>query len=81
MYCKDTRESITVVRNLINKDAAADGIYDETDIGYDTADFDVGFIFCEYVFGLIIIMINKGMDEDDSCFAVVGDLLMEIWIV
>ena len=41
---KDTRANSTVIRHLVTDDGTAGSIHDQPDIGFDAADFDVGFI-------------------------------------
>ena len=41
---KDTRANSTVIGHLITDDGTAGSIHDQPDVGFDAADFDVGFI-------------------------------------
>ena len=59
----------------IADDGAADGIHDEPDIGFDTADSDIGFISDEGAARAVVVVIDKGLDTDSCSPAVVCDLL------
>ena len=52
------------------------GVHDEPDVGFDAADFDVGFIRGEDFSFFVGILIHKGLDADGGSLAVVGDLLV-----
>ena len=46
------------------------------DVGFDAADFDVGFIRVKDISFLVRIVVNEGFDADSGGLAVVGDLLV-----
>ena len=75
-HSEDTGADATVVRYLITDDGTAGSVHNEPDVGFDAADFDVGFIGDKCFPFVIGILINKRLDADSGSFAVVGDLLM-----
>ena len=73
---EDTGAHAAVVRNLVAEDGACGGAHDEPDVGFDAADFDVGFIGGEDFSFFVGVVVHKGLDADGGSFAVVGDLLV-----
>ena len=73
---KDTRANSTVIGHLVTDDGTAGSIHDQPDVGFDTADFDVGFIGHKGFPFAIGILIDEGFDADGCGLTVVGDLLM-----
>ena len=73
---KDTRTNSTVIGHLVTDDGTTGSIHDEPDVGFDTADFDVGFISHKGFPLTIRILIDEGFDADGCSLTVVGDLLM-----
>ena len=73
---KDTRANSTVIGHLITDDGTAGSIHDQPDVGFDAADFDVGFIGHKGFPFAIGVLIDKGFDADGCGLTVVGDLLM-----
>ncbi len=66
----------TIIGYLVTDDGAADSVHNEPDVGFDAADFDVGFIRDKSSLFGIGILINKRFDADSGSLAVVGDLLV-----
>lgn len=75
-HSEDAGTCSTIIRHLVADDGAGGGIHDKPDIGFDAADFDVGFICCENISLFVGIQVNKGLDADGGGLTVVGDLLM-----
>lgn len=75
-HSKDVGSDTTVIRYLIAKDRAGSGIYDQPDIGFDTTDFDVGFISSEYLILFVGVLIHERLDADGGSLTVVGYLLV-----
>ncbi len=75
-HCEDTGTYAAVVRHLIADNGAGGSFHDETDVGLDAADLDVGLIRGEHIPFFVGILVNKGPDADSGSFTVVGDLLM-----
>ncbi len=73
---EDAGADAAVVGYLIADDGACSGIHDEPDVGFDAADFDVGFISGEHVSFFVGVLIHKGFDADGGGLAVVGNLLV-----
>ena len=73
---ENTRTDAPIVGYLIADDGAPGSIHDEPDVSLDAPDFDVGLIGSKDAAGVVIIVVNKGLNTDGSCFAVIGDLLM-----
>ena len=59
-----------------NDNGTAGGIHDEPDIGFDAADFDIGFVSNECISFLVGVLVDKGFDADSCGLTVVGDLLV-----
>lgn len=66
----------TIIGNLIADDRTFGSVHDKPDIGFDTADFDIGFISSEHFSNIIVIVVYKRFYTDGGSFAVVGNLLM-----
>ena len=75
-HSKDAGPDTTVIRYLIAKDRAGSGIHDQPDIGFDTTDFDVGFISSEDLILFVGVVIHERLDADGGSLTVVGDLLV-----
>ncbi len=73
---EDTGADATVIGHLIADDGAGSGVHDEPDVGFDAADFDVGFVSREHGPFFVGILVDKGLDADGGSFAVVGGLLV-----
>jgi len=73
---KDAGTDTAVVRYLITDNGAFCGIHDEPDIGFHSADLDIGLVSCQGITGPVIVVVDKGLDADGSGLAVVGDLLV-----
>ena len=73
---KDAGADTTVIRHLIAKDRAGSGIHDQPDIGFDTTDFDVGFIRSEDLILFVGVLIHERLNADGCSLTVVGDLLV-----
>ena len=65
-----------VIGHLAADDGPTGGIHDEPDVGFDAADFDVGFISHKGFPFAIMVLIDERFDADGCGFAVVGDLLV-----
>ena len=61
---------------MVTNDGGAGSIHDQPDVGFDTADFNVGFISHKGITFAIRVLIHKKLDADSGSFAVVDDLLM-----
>ena len=73
---EDAGSDAAVVRYLVADDGACCRIHNEPDVGFDTADFDVGFISGEHIPFFVGILVDEGLDADGGSLAVVGDLLV-----
>ena len=73
---KDAGTDTAVVRYLVADDGACCRIHNEPDVGFDAADFDVGFISGEHIPFFVRIVIYERLDADGSCLAVAGNLLV-----
>lgn len=73
---KDTWANSTVIRHLVTDDGTAGSIHDQSDVGFDAVDFDVGFIGRKGFPFAIRVLIDKGFDADGCGFTAVGGLLM-----
>ena len=73
---EDAGTDTTVIGDLVADDGAGGGVHDKPDIGFDTADFYVGFISCEDIPFFIGKLIHKRFYADGGGFPVVGDLLV-----
>ena len=73
---KDTGADRTVIGHLVADDGPTGGIHDEPDVGFDAADFDVGFISHKGFSFAIMVLIDERFDADGSGLTVVGDLLV-----
>lgn len=73
---KNTRANSTVIGHLVTDDGTAGSVHDQPDVGFDAADFDVGFIGHKGFPFAIRVLIDEGFDADGRGLAVVGDLLM-----
>lgn len=73
---KDTRANPTVIGHLVTDDGTAGSVHDQPDVGFDTADFDIGFISHKGFPFAIGVQIDEGLDTDSRSLTVVGDLLM-----
>ena len=67
-HSEDTGTDATVIRYLIADDGAGGGVYDEPDVGFDAADFDVCLICGEHVSFFVGVLVNKGLDTDSGQF-------------
>lgn len=66
----------TIVRNLITDNGAGNDIHNEPDIAFDTAYFDISFIGSKGFAEIVVVGVNKGLDDNRSGSGVVGHLLM-----
>ena len=73
---EDAGADATVIGYLITDNGTAGGIHDEPDIGFDAADFDIGFVSNECISFLVGVLVDKGFDADSCGLTVVGDLLV-----
>ena len=73
---KDARADAAAVGHLVADDGPGGGVHDEPDVGFDAADFDVGFISGKYFPFFVGVLIDKGLDADGGSLAVVGYLLV-----
>ena len=73
---EDAGADTVVIGYLVADDGAGSRIHDEPDIGFDAADFDIGFISSEHIPLFVGKLVNKGFDADSGGFAVIGDLLV-----
>ena len=73
---EDAGSDTAVVRYLVSDDGACCRIHDKPDVGFDAADFDVGFIGGEHIPLFVRILVNEGLDADSGSLAVIGDLLV-----
>ena len=64
------------VGHLVADDGPGGGVHDEPDVGFDAADFDIGFISGKYFPFFVGVLIDKGLDADGGSLAVVGYLLV-----
>lgn len=51
-------------------------IYDETDVSFDHADFDIGFIGNKGGSGFVVIVVSERFDDEGSSPGAVGDVLV-----
>lgn len=75
-HSEDTRPDTTTSGGLVADNGAFGSVHNKPDVGFYTADFDVGFISSEGTAGLVIVMVNKRLDTNGGGLAVVGDLLV-----
>ena len=75
-HCQNAWTNTTIIRYLIADNRAFGRIHDKPDIGFDAADFDIGFISSKHFSGSVVIVIYKRFHADGGSFAVVGNLLM-----
>lgn len=73
---EDTGANTAVIRHLITDNGTGDHIHDEPDIAFDSTHFDVGLIGGKSIACIVVIMINKRVDDDCSGSGIVGHLLM-----
>ncbi len=73
---EDAGANAAVIGYLVADDGTGSRVHNEPDIGFDTADFDVGFISGEHISLFVGILINKGFDADSGALAVIGNLLV-----
>ena len=73
---EDAGTDAAVVRDPVTDNGTGNGIHDEPDVGFDTADFDISFVSGEDLALFVGVLVNKGFDADSGGFAVVGDLLV-----
>ena len=73
---KDARADAAAVGHLVADDGPGGGVHDEPDVGFDAADFDIGFISGKYFPFFVGVLIDKGLDADGGSLAVVGYLLV-----
>ena len=75
-HSEDAGADATAIGYLIADDGTGGSVHNEPDVGSDAADLYVGFIGSEHRTFFVGIEVNKGLDADSGCFAVVGDLLV-----
>lgn len=75
-HSKNARTYAAIIRDLIADDRMFGSVHDKPDIGFYTANFDVGFISSEYFSNIVIVVVYERFDTDRGGLAVVGDLLM-----
>ena len=75
-HSEDAGTDTAVVGYLVANDRTAYSIHNKPDVCFDTTNFDVSFIGSQYFAGCVIIVIDKWLNTDGGCFAVVGYLLM-----
>ena len=73
---KDAGADTTIIGYLVADDGTGCSIHDKPDIGFETADFYVGFIGSKDFSFFVRILVNKGLDADSGGLTVVGDLLV-----
>ena len=73
---EDAGTDTAVVRYLVADDGACCRIHNEPDVGFDAADFDVGFISGEHIPFFVRIVIYERLDADSGSLTVVCDLLV-----
>jgi len=71
---KNAGADAAVVGYPVADNGAGCRIHDEPDIGFDAADFNVGFVSGEDFSFLVRILVNKGFDAQGRSFAVISDL-------
>ena len=75
-HSKNARTNTTIIGDLIADDRTFGSVHDKPDIGFYTANFDVGFISSEYFSNIVIVVVYERFDTDRGSFAVVGNLLV-----
>ena len=73
---KDTGTNTTVIRDLSTEDGTGDVIYYEPDISFDATDFDISLVGNQGMGGLVVIVIDEGLDDQSCSPGIVGYLLM-----
>ncbi len=73
---KNAGTDAAVVRYLAADNGTGCYVHDEPDIGFDTADFDVGLVSGEDFSFLVRVLVNKGLDAQSRSLAVISGLLV-----
>lgn len=75
-HSHNTWPHAAIIGYLIANDGTFGCIHNESDICFDTTNFNISFICSEYGTGTIIEVINEGFDTDSGGLTVISNTLM-----